>query len=321
MSNAKLGTFRNAAATLAALYCGLACGLACAADVDPFALFGSLPPPPASVAAAGAATQLNGSASPATLIAPAYAALQSQISARSTSMAVPPGASAGAGGIDFARAGNDAAYAAQIQQQLQSMSMADKMAWAQQMAAAHASAPTAGGGVAGFLGQQHPADQIAQQKIRALLDGVLNATAARHRAADRELDVAAKNCPTDKTGWPLDSCTGALGDRSITQHRAIEETALSAENKAFSDAVALANAELSKGRSVQGGSQSGPFAAWVLIYTQLLHDYGEAITLRAGFWSHASSHKYTGQVTVYIDSPELGVSWPLQKPLLAHTGL
>jgi hypothetical protein len=318
MSKQRLGSkfWIAAAAALATSYGGLT-----HAAEDPYALFGSLPPPPANVAAAGAATQLNGSASPVALIAPAYANLQSKISAQSTSLAVPSGAAAAAGGIDFARAGNDAAYAAQIQQQLQSMSPADRMAWAQQMAAAHTPTPTASGGAVAFLAQQRSADQLAQQKMRALLDGALNAAAARHKAADAEFDAAAKNCTTDKTGWPLDSCTGALGDKSIAQHRAIEEAVLPAENKAFSDALALAHVELNKGRSVQGGSQSGPFAAWVLIYVQLLRDYGEAITLRSGFWAHASGHKYTGHVTVYAGSPDLGVAWPLQQPLLARTGL
>lgn len=319
MSNTKFGLrfWIAAAVALAANHSTLTY----AADVDPYALVNSLPPLPTTVAAAGAATQLNGSASPAVFIAPAYAALQAKITAQSMSLAVQPGAAAAAGGIDFVRAGNDPAYAAQIQQQLQSMSMAEKQAWVQQMSAAHAPASTAGGLVVAFLGQQHPVDLVAQRKIRALLDGALDETGARHKAADAELNAAAKNCPGDKTGWPLQSCTVSLGEKSIAQHRTIEETALPAETKAFFDAVALANAELNKGRSIPGSSQSGPFAAWVLTYVQLLRDYGEAITLRSGFWAHANSHKYTGQVTVYIGSPDLGVAWPLQRPLLAHTGL
>jgi hypothetical protein len=49
--------------------------------------------------------------------------------------------------------------------------------------------------------------------------------------------------------------------------------------------------------------------------------YGEAMTLRAGFWSHANTSKYTGQVTIYVDNPDKGVVWPLTQPEAARLGL
>jgi hypothetical protein len=205
-----------------------------------------------------------------------------------------------------------------MQARMQNMSMADKMAMANQvMAAQQASAGGPGGGaaIAAFLGGQRSADMAAQQKIRTLLDGALASSGARHRAVDDSLNSAAKACPQDKTGFPLASCTGPLGEKSIAQHHAVEDASLGSEGQAFVQARAIALAEMNKGRDLLAharGQSAASLAAWAMTYVQMLNDYGKAITLRAGFWAHANASKYTGQVTDYIRAPGVEILWPLK---------
>jgi hypothetical protein len=278
-----------------------------AAATDPFELLNSVPAAPANVAAAAAAAQVR---SDGGLIVPACEALKTRISAALT----PSGTVAG---IDLARASSDPAYAAQIQARMQSMSMAEKMAMARASQQAAAGDPAATAAIVGFIGGQRSADVLAQQKMRGLLDGALTAAGAKHRATDAALTAAAKACPTDKTGWPLESCTSALGAKSIAQHRAIEEAALASEGQALTQARALALSELNKGRDLLAHA-SGPAAAsllaWAMAYVQILDDYSQAIALRAGFWAHADSSKFTGAVSSYIRSPGGEISWPLKDP-------
>ena len=273
---------------------------------DPIQVLNSFPPTPANVASAGMATQAGTDSGSPVLIAAAYDALNVSIKATAFN---PAGS---VGGIDISRASSDPAYAAQVQARMQSMSMAEKMAMASQMqsAAASGSSPA----VAAFVGRQRPADIAAQQKIRTLLDSALTSAGAKHRAIDDALNASAKACPQDKTGWPLASCTGPLGVKSIAQHRAVEEAALASEGQALVQAKAIAMVELSKGRDLYAqasGPSGASLMAWGMTYVQLLSDYGKAITLRAGFWAHADASKYTGMVTDYIHSPGGEIYWPL----------
>ena len=294
-------------------------GRAFAAD-DPYQLIEALPAPPATLEAAKAATVVG-----ATLQVTPDVALNAKITAAIASAGVPSGS---VGGFDIARARSDPAYAAAMQARLQSMSEAEKMALVQAMSAqarARATDPGAGAAAA-FMAGQRPADQAAQQKIRALLDGALSAQGALHKGIDRELDAAAKACPADKTGWPLATCTDALGEKSIARHRATEAAGLPAELKAYAEARAIALAEVNKGRDLlaraRGAAEAGPMTAWVATYAQLLGDYGAAITLRAAFWARATGHKYTGSVTAFIVGPEnIEIHWPLTDPAAARTGL
>jgi hypothetical protein len=67
----------------------------------------------------------------------------------------------------------------------------------------------------------------------------------------------------------------------------------------------MALAEMNKGRDLlahASGTSGTALTAWAMTYVQLLNDYGKAITLRAGFWAHADSSKYTGSVTSFIKS-------------------
>lgn len=297
----------------------LMCATANAAPVDEAkSLFESVPPPPQTVAAAGAATQVMSSSSESTLGSPAYQTIAAKLKSGLIAASAP---AASAGGIDLARMQSDPAYAAQMQAHMQSMSMAEKMAMAQQMSAAHGAGGGAGGSaaVAGFLGSQRPADQSVQAKMRSMLEGALSAAGAQHKTLDSQLSAQAKACPTDKTGWPENTCTEALGKKSIAGHKAIEDAALPQEAKAFAAARALAAAEVAKCPTSDPASAS--LAAWVGTYTELLRMYGEAMTLRAGFWSHANTSKYTGQVTIYVDNPDKGVVWPLTQPEAARLGL
>jgi hypothetical protein len=285
---------------------------AAATAPDAFATLSSVPAPPANMTGASAATQVGGGAH-SLLTAPANDAVQARISEALT----PTGSVAG---IDLARASSDPAYAAQIQARMQEMSTAEKMALVNQMAAAQrasAGAPGSTAAIAGFIGGQRSADMAAQQKIRALLDGVLASTGAKHKAVDAALNAAAKACPTDKTGWPLETCTGPLGAKSIAQHRAVEDASAGAEAQALTQARAIALAEMNKGRDLLAHA-SGPSAtsltAWAMAYVQMLNDYGNAMTLRAGFWAHADSSKYTGLVTAFIRAPGGEIYWPLKDP-------
>ncbi len=281
-----------------------------ATGTDPFAALNSVPAPPVNVAGAAAATQLGGGAR-SLLTAPAYDAEQTRIS----DALMPTGSVAG---IDLARASSDPAYAAQIQARMQSMSTAEKMAMVNQMSTAQrasAGAPGSTAAIAGFVAGQRGADMAAQQKIRGLLDAALASAGAKHRAVDDALNTAAKACPTDKTGGPLESCTSPLGAKSIAQHRAVEDAALSSEAQALAQARAIALAEMNKGRDLlahASGTSATSLAAWALAYVQLLNDYGKAMTLRAGFWAHADSSKYTGLVTAYIRAPGGEIYWPLK---------
>jgi hypothetical protein len=274
------------------------------------AALNSVPAPPANVAAAAAATQV-GSGAPLLLTAPATDAVQTRIS----EALKPTGSVAG---IDISRASSDPAYAAQIQARMQTMSTAEKMAMVNQMAAAQrasAGDPASTAAIAGFVGGQRSADMAAQQKIRSLLEGALASTGAKHRAIDDALNKAAKACPTDKTGWPLDTCTGPLGTKSIAQHRAIENASLGAEGQALTQARAIALAEMSKGRDLlahASGTSAISLSAWAMAYVQMLNDYAKAMTLRAGFWAHADASKYTGLVTAYIRAPGGEIYWPLK---------
>lgn len=284
-------------------------------------LFDALPTPPATIPAAAAATQVVTAAGNATLRAPAYDSIESRLKAQLAAAAAPQGT---AGGVDFARMQSDPAYAAQVQARMQSMSTAEKMAFAQQMSAAHAAGGPSTGAVAAFVGGQRTADQAAQSRMRSELEAALATAGARHKALDAQLAVEAKACPTDKTGWPESHCTSALAEKSIAQHRAIEQDALPQEAKAFADARAIAAAELTKAHAVAAqaeGASAAPLSAWVGTYTELLREYAEAMTLRAGFWAHANNSKYTGRVTIYIDNPDLGITWPLTHPEEARIGL
>ena len=281
-------------------------GLAAAA-ADPFAALNSIPAPPANVSAAAAMTQIGGS-SHSLLAAPAYDAVQTRIS----NALKPTGSVAG---IDLARASSDPAYAAQMQARMQNMSAAEKMAMVNQMMAAQQASAGSTGAVVAFVGGQRSADMAAQQKIRALLDGALGSAGAKHRAVDTALNAAAKSCATDKTGWPLASCTDPLGVKSLAQHRAVEDAALGGEAQALSQARAIALAELNKGRDLlahASGSTATSLTAWAMTYVQLLNDYSKAMTLRAGFWAHADSSKYTGSITHYIKAAGGEIDWPLQ---------
>lgn len=293
-----------------------------ATPADPYALMQAMPQPPPNVDMARGATRLSSTVAPAVLTAPAFAQLKASITALARDLAVPKGVG---GGVDFARASTDPAYAQQLQQKLASMSTAERMAFAKQMSAA--AAPSASNpAISAFLGGQRLADQATQRKIIDLLQGVLNTTSEQHKATDTKLNAEAKECPTDKTGWPINECTRKLTERSIAEHRGIEDRALPIEGKAFADALALANAEIKKGKSLYVQAQgtadaaAAPLGAWVLTYVQILADYGEAITLRAGFWAHANTPKYTGSLSVYVDNPDLNVTWPLRDPPAARTG-
>lgn len=230
------------------------------------AALNSVPAPPANVAAAAAATQV-GSGAPLLLTAPATDAVQTRIS----EALKPTGSVAG---IDISRASSDPAYAAQIQARMQTMSTAEKMAMVNQMAAAQrasAGDPASTAAIAGFVGGQRSADMAAQQKIRSLLEGALASTGAKHRAIDDALNKAAKACPTDKTGWPLDTCTGPLGTKSIAQHRAIGNASLGAEGQALTQARAIALAEMSKGRDLlahASGTSAISLSAWAMAYAR-----------------------------------------------------
>jgi hypothetical protein len=288
---------------------------------DARALFDAVPAPPATLAAAGSATQVMLTAGNAGLTAPAYDAIESKLKAQLTAASVPHGTT---GGIDLARAQSDPAYAAQIQARMQAMTTQEKMAFAQQVSAAHGAGAAGTGVVAAFIGGQRVADQAAQAKMRSELESALTTAGARHKALDTQLAAQAKACPTDKTGWPEGRCTSALGDKSIAEHRAIEEAALPQETKAFADARALAAAEIAKARSVAAqadGASAASLAAWVGTYTELLRVYAEAMTLRAGFWKHANNSKYTGQLSVYVDNPDHGIVWPLTHPEVVRAGL
>lgn len=290
-------------------------GRVVAATADPFEMLNAIPALPAGVAAAGAVTQIAGGGDQGPFRAPAYDALATRIAT-----ALRPTLPAAAGGIDFARAASDPAYAAQVQTRMQNMTTAEKMAMANQMMAAQQAAagdPRAAGQIAAFLGAQRSADMAAQQKMRAVLEGALSGTGAKHRAVDKALNAAAKSCPQDKTGWPLQTCTDPLGSKAIAQHRAIEDGALGSEAQALAQARTIALAELNKGRDLlahAGGSGATPLAAWAMIYVQLLDDYAKAMTLRAGFWAHADGSKYTGQVSVFIRAPGGEIYWPLKDP-------
>jgi len=293
----------------AALSIPFVLGVAVAAPaVDPFELLAAVPAAPASVSAAATAVQVRSNGS---LVVPACEALKARVSAALQGSAA---------GIDFARASSDPAYAAQIQARMQSMTLAEKMVMANQISASQRAAagdPAATAAIAGFIGGQRSADTLAQQKIRSLLEGALTSAGARHRATDDALTAAAKACPTDKTGWPLQACTSALGIKSIAQHRAVEEAALSSEGQALTQARAIALGELNKGRDVlshASGPAAASLAAWAMTYVQMLDDYSQAIALRAGFWAHADSSKFTGAVSSYIRAPAGEISWPLKDP-------
>ncbi len=306
MSGVRRGRFAGWKSYLAGLSVGLgtlsAMPTAGAAE-DPYALLDAIPAPPSDLTTAARTTQIGSDGSNVALTAPAYDALKSRIAA------APVQTAGSAGGIDFARAGSDPAYAAQIQARMANMSTADKMAFAQQMMAAQrqGTSPTESSAIGSFLASQRSADTEATNKIRSLLDGALQATAARHKSVDATFNAMAKACPQGSTGWPLDSCTGPLGSKSIAQHRAVEEANLPNENQAFAQARAIARAELAKGRAVLNqvqGSSATPVVAWAMTYVQLLDDYARTITVRAGFWAHANASKYTGMVTNYIRTPD-----------------
>ncbi len=288
------------------------CVAVAAPAADPFALLDSIPAAPANVASAATAVQVRSDGSPK-LVVPGCEAIK-------TRMADALKPSGSVAGVDLARASSDPAYAAQIQARMQSMSTAEKMAMANQIRAqqqAGVGDPAATAAIVGFIGQQRAADMVAQQKMRSLLDGALAGAGARHRAADDALTAAAKSCPTDKTGWPLESCTSALGAKSIAQHRAVEEAALAGEGQALTQARAIALGELNKGRSLlarASGPAAASLAAWAMAYVQMLDDYSQAIALRAGFWAHADSSKFTGAVSSYIRAPGGEISWPLKDP-------
>ncbi len=276
---------------------------AAGAAEDPYALLDAIPAPPGDLATAGRATQVGSDGSNVALIAPAYDALKNRITAAALQSTGP------AGGIDFARASSDPAYAAQIQARMSNMSTADKMALAQQMMAAQRQGTSAAesSAVATFLAGQRSADTEATNKIRTLLDGALQATAAKHKSVDDTIDAMAKACPQGSTGWPLDSCTGPLGSKSIAQHRAVEEAALPSEDQAFSQARSIARAQIAKAHDLltnTPGSSATPVIAWAMTYVQLLDDYARTITVRAGFWARANASKYTGRVTNYIHTPD-----------------
>jgi len=300
---------------LALMLAGVPAGRAATAAADPFEILNAIPALPANVAAAGAATQIATGGDHGPFTAPAYDALALRITT-----ALQPKSLGTTGGIDLNRAASDPAYAAQMQARMQSMTTAEKMAMANQMMAAQqagAGDPRSAGQIAAFLGAQRSADMVAQQKMRALLEGALGSTGAQHRAADARLNAAAKACPQGKTGWPLETCTDPLGSKSIAEHHAIEDAALASEAQALGQARAVALAELNKGRDLlthATGPTATPLEAWALVYVQLLDDYAKAMTLRAGFWAHANASKYTGQVTSYIHAPASDIFWPLQDP-------
>jgi hypothetical protein len=157
------------------------------------------------------------------------------------------------------------------------------------------------------LASQRNADAVATNKIRTLLDGALQATAAKHKAVGDTFNTMAKACPQDSTGQPQQSCTSSLGAKSLAQHRAAEEAALAGEGQAFAQARSIAGAELAKGRDVFNrvqGPSATPVMAWAMTYVQLLDDYGRTITLHAGFWARANASRYTGSVTNYIHIPD-----------------
>jgi hypothetical protein len=308
----------TAVATAAALT--ILCTVLSAATptADPFDTLNAIPALPTNVASAGTSTHVGAVNDRPPFTAPAYDAVDTRITAAVRPAASVAGMTGSAGGIDFARASSDPAYAAQVQARMQTMTMEEKMAMANQMrASAQASMgdPRAMGAIAGFLGGQRSADIAAQQKIRTLLDGALGSVGAQHRAIDEALGSAAKACPADKTGWPLASCTGPLGVKSLAQHRTVEEASLGKEAQAFAQARAIALAELNKGRDLFSNANGVPnpsLVAWAMVYVQMLNDYGKAITLRAGFWAHADASKYTGQVTAYIQAQGGEIAWPLR---------
>ncbi len=270
---------------------------------DPYALLDAIPAPPGDLAAAARTTQVGSDGSNIALVAPAYDALTKRI------VAAPAQSAGSAGGIDFARASSDPAYAAQIQARMANMSTADKMAMAQQMMAAQRQGTSAAesSAIGTFLAAQRSADTEATTRIRTLLDGALKATAAKHKSVDDSFNAMAKACPQGSTGWPLDSCTTPLGTRSLAQHRAVEESALPSEDQAFAQARSIARAEIAKGHDLvtqASGSSAGPLMAWAMTYVQLLDDYARTITLRAGFWAHANANKYTGRLTHYIHNAD-----------------
>jgi hypothetical protein len=296
------------------------CHAAIAAGDDLLSMADALPALPASVGAARGVTDVKALPEGPRLVAPAFETYKLQVKSR-----VDAAATANNGGtIDVARMQSDAAYAQAMQAKIAAMSPAEKMAFAHTMQGGTGD-PMVAGRVAGFLGMQRPADLAAMTKIRDTIEAAMNVASRQHVEADRRFDAQAKACPTDKTGWPLDTCTGPLGDQSIAEHRRIEDGALPGEAQALAQARAIAATELAKARPVLAATPAnarGSLAGWAATYATLLGEYADAMTLRAGFWAHADGRHYTGHVQPYIGpGPEPRVTWPLVAPDKARIGL
>jgi hypothetical protein len=297
-----------------------ACGPVLAAGEDLLSMADQVPALPAGVAAARAATQVRSPGGDAKLVAPAFEAHRRQVMTR-----IQGAATANTGGaIDVARMQSDPAYAQQMQAKIAAMSPTEKMAMAHTLQGGMGD-PRVAGRVTAFLGQQRAADLAAQAKMRDTLEAAMKTAGRQHVETDRRLDQEAKACPQDKTGWPLDACTGPLGDRAIAEHRRIEDAALPLEAKALAEARAIADAELAKGRAVVAATPAdaqASLAAWAGGYATLLGDYAEAMTLRAGFWGQANGRHYVGHVQAYIGAGgDAKITWPLAQPTQARIGL
>lgn len=278
----------------------VAAATAHAGEANPLQLFRKVPVPPKSITAAVSSVRITADSQP-TAHTPAYDALldelKAQVEVGGTAAGQQQVNQAGLG-VDVERMRTDPAYAQQMQAKMAGMSMSDKMAMAQRwMAAQNGSGQSmaqmqAHGRVLEYMGQAEQANVRTLGEINQMFRQVLDEETARHDAVDREINAAVEKCPDDQTGlakvW---SCANPLEKRALREHRAAELKSLAEEGAVYRKAWRLAKARVDAISPMltvarRGGSLSdvATISNEISKYTELLAEYGRAVTERAAFW-------------------------------------
>ncbi|MGH8426806.1 MAG: hypothetical protein ACRES7_02350 [Gammaproteobacteria bacterium] len=307
------------------------------------ALFDQVPAPPASLAQAGASVVAARNKSNNAYLALTYPTLlrshtdlQAGLNAMNQAAAKPAAATLG---IDAGRMQSDPAYAQQMQQRMATMTQAEKVQMAMQMAAAQQQAMQtqmsnpaglrAGGNLTSYVvGEGDQQLGAIEADLRKNLDKIVADYDGRHAALDKQLLTLLKACPQikecgDTTDCaPVPSCVVGINARVpalIAQHRQLAAAELTSERALFTkiraelQPVIAKTATLTETAEKAGTSASQLQTGYMAIANGAgqLQAFAAMTTLRAGFWQGIKQVPIPDDFGVYLTAGPVGYQYPL----------
>ncbi len=300
-------------------------------------LFERVPAPPASLAQAGGMIAASKDDKGHTVLEPTDAALlQSHHQLQAGQAAMNAGAASAAGaaaGIDIARMQNDPAYAAQVQQKMASMTQAQKMQMAMQMAAAQRASMQPGNTAAiraevalqGYVqGDGGHIVSAQRAQLHKAMQQIARKFDTRHADLNKQMRELLKACPPiprssnacgDTDCPPLPACIAKINARvpgMIEAHRQLATAELAEERELFEKIRATLQpvitriTRLAAAVEAAGGNASKTQGGTSLVMTSVgqLQQFTALSLLRTGYWQNIRQRPQPD--SYFVGAGELG---------------